>query len=66
MVGTLVCVALGSPIVAGLFLSVPVMAVAKALIETSKPAPSASNLVSTVQPQAVPEQQSGSPAQSAD
>jgi len=63
MVGTLVCVALGSPIVAGLFLSVPVMAVAKALIETSKPAPSASNLV---QPQAVPEQQSGSPAQSAD
>jgi hypothetical protein len=40
------------------------MSVAKALIETSKPAPSASNLVSTVQPQAVPEQQSGSPAQS--
>ena len=36
MIGALGCVALGQPLVAGAFLSVPVLAVAKALVETVK------------------------------
>jgi uncharacterized membrane protein len=35
-VGTVICLALGNPWVAGLFLSLPLMEVAKALIETAK------------------------------
>jgi hypothetical protein len=53
MIGAVACVAIGQPWVAGLFLSVPVMAVARALIETTK-APSAKDLISTVRPQPNP------------
>ncbi len=41
MGGALVCIRLNAPVVAGVFLSVPVMAVAKALIESSRPSPAA-------------------------
>lgn len=57
MIGAIVCAGLGQPYVACLFLSVPVMAVAKALVETSK-APSPTDIIKAAQttqpPQATP------------
>jgi uncharacterized membrane protein len=55
MAGAIICAAIGDPWVAGLFLSVPVMAVAKALIETTK-APSPTDIIkAATQPQPPPE-----------
>jgi uncharacterized membrane protein len=56
MVGAIICAKIGEPWVAGLFLSVPVMAVARALIETTK-APSPTDIIkAATQPhQAQPE-----------
>jgi uncharacterized membrane protein len=60
MGGAIWCVHVGSPSVAGLFLSVPVLAVAKALIDSAKK-PAASPLP---EPAQTPASSSGSPSQS--
>jgi uncharacterized membrane protein len=59
MAGTVVCAIYGATVVAGLFLTVPVMSVARALIESAKP----KQMPLRMPPQPTPQQQTPGPRQ---